>query len=117
MNPLLHDMFMHIRASGRTLDDIARQAGVSVSTIKSWRRHEPKLGNFEAVVHVLGGRMETMWDTTRWRSCDFCGTEKTRALVRPDGFYCGRCLNKLEDADNEHLLLGQKYEDSGEDAL
>lgn len=117
MNPLLRELFMKIRASGRTLDDIARQAGVSVSTIKSWRRHEPKLGNFEAVVHVLGGTMETVWDTTKWRSCDFCGCEKTRGLVRHDGFYCGRCLNKLEDANNEHILSGQRPTESREDAL
>ncbi len=117
MNPILTDMFNRIRKSGRTLDDIARQAGVSVSTIKAWRRHEPKLGNIEAVLHVLGGKMNVTFESDRWRSCDWCGAEKIRGMVREGSVFCGRCHKPLEGEANEHFLSGQKSTESGEDAL
>jgi hypothetical protein len=43
------------------MTDLCRKAGLSISTCRSWRLHEPKLGNFIALVESLGGEVIIKW--------------------------------------------------------
>lgn len=100
MNPLVHSVFERIKNSKRTFDDVAAEAGVSVSTIKSWRKHEPKLGNLQAVAQVLGGNISLEWSRW-WYECEWCGVEQTRGVVRDNTIFCGRCAKPIKEVRDE----------------
>ena len=43
------------------MTDVCKKAGLSESTVRSWRRHEPLLGNFIALVEASGGTINLKW--------------------------------------------------------
>jgi len=96
MNPIVESVFKRMRDSGRTFEDVAEQSGLSVSTIKGWRKHEPKLGNLEAVTQSLGGCISLEWSDD-WHECDWCGTKQTRGIIRDNMIFCGRCNKPIKE--------------------
>lgn len=96
MNPIVESVFKRMKEGGRTFEDVAEQSGLSVSTIKGWRKHEPKLGNLEAVAQSLGGRISLEWSED-WHECDWCGTKQTRGIIRDNTIFCGRCSKPIKE--------------------
>ena len=51
---LVDQFFEEAKKRGVTMCSISKKSGLSESTLRSWRRHEPLLGNFVALVQALG---------------------------------------------------------------
>ena len=58
---LVDELFSQVRERGMTMTDVCKKAGPSESTVRSWRRHEPLLGNFIALVEASGGTINLKW--------------------------------------------------------
>jgi lambda repressor-like predicted transcriptional regulator len=59
---LVQDLLGRMRRLGITFASIERRSGLNASTMKRWRNHEPRLGNFVAVVESMGGKVVVVWD-------------------------------------------------------
>ena len=55
---LVNKLFDEVHKRGDTITRVCKKAGLSESTVRSWRRHEPLLGNFIALVEASGGKVE-----------------------------------------------------------
>ena len=58
---LVDELFSQVRERGMTMTDVCKKSGLSESTVRSWRRHEPLLGNFIALVEASGGTINLKW--------------------------------------------------------
>ena len=58
---LVDELFSQVRERGMTMTDVCKKAGLSESTVRSWRRHEPLLGNLIALVEASGGTINLKW--------------------------------------------------------
>lgn len=60
-HPLVARVFDVMNKRRYTLEFVAKRSGVSESTIRSWRaRNAPSLQNLEAVMNVLGLRLDVV---------------------------------------------------------
>jgi|TARA_B100000989_G_scaffold127444_1_gene94611 lambda repressor-like predicted transcriptional regulator len=59
---LVDQFFEEAKKRGVTMCSISKKSGLSESTLRSWRRHEPLLGNFVALVQALGGEVQITWE-------------------------------------------------------
>jgi|TARA_R100000742_G_C4167850_1_gene7181 hypothetical protein len=61
---LVEQLFDEAINQDKYMTDLCKKAGLSISTVRSWRLHEPKLGNFIALVESLGGTVNIKWKGT-----------------------------------------------------
>jgi len=61
MNNLVKQIFEQIKDNQLNLSYLSARAGVSYSSARSWKRHEPQLGNFCALVEAMGGEVTINW--------------------------------------------------------
>jgi hypothetical protein len=58
---LVEQIFKQAKENNTTIKSACKRAGLSESSVRSWRRCEPLLGNFIALVEVLGGKVTITW--------------------------------------------------------
>jgi hypothetical protein len=61
MSTLVKEVFSVIKTKNLKLAALAQTAGISYSSARSWKRHEPQLGNFVSLVEAMGGRIVIEW--------------------------------------------------------
>ncbi|MFH5927427.1 hypothetical protein [Roseomonas xinghualingensis] len=61
-HPLVRRLFEIINDEEALLDEVAAPAGLSVVTIKEWRRKNPTIVTFDAAARVLGYRLALVPD-------------------------------------------------------
>mgnify|MGYP001310452173 FL=1 len=61
MSSLVKDVFAHIKKNKLNLSSLSAKAGISYSSARSWKRHEPQLGNFVSLVEAMGGEITINW--------------------------------------------------------
>lgn len=59
---LVQNLLNRMKRLGITFAAIERRSGLHASTLKRWKRHEPRLGNFIAAVESMGGKVIVVWD-------------------------------------------------------
>ena len=58
---IVEQIFQQAKINNTTIKSACKRAGLSESSVRSWRRCEPQLGNFIALVEVLGGKVNITW--------------------------------------------------------
>jgi|TARA_B100000749_G_C18240625_1_gene388177 hypothetical protein len=61
MSTLVKEVFTVIKANKLSLPSLSEKAGISYSSVRSWKRHEPQLGNFVSLVEAMGGKVTINW--------------------------------------------------------